>query len=524
MQDFATLDFQKTNTFSKLFTDYINREKAIEPFYGLYPDIDSFKIQIEKKVFPQEKRIILHQALTSQYGAFEMPPKVFENIHALQFDNTYTVTTGHQLNIFTGPLYVIYKIITTIQTCKQLKEKYPDYNFVPVYWMASEDHDFEEISSFNLFGHNYSWETDQKGAVGRFRPQALNELISKLPESVSFFEQAYLDFNTLSQSVRKYMNELFGDEGLVTVDGDDKALKELFKPVIIDDLQNQRASVLVNSTSLSLQELGYKTQINPREINFFYLRGNLRERIVLKQDVYEVINSNFKFDETEMLKEIISFPERFSPNVVFRPLYQETILPNLAYVGGPSEISYWLQLKDMFDSYETQFPILMPRNFALLIPKSLKRRIQRFKFSAEELFLDSSHLRKLYVGRINEYSNLIESDERDVDEAFAKIQSKAEQLDKSLLGFVKAEKSKVFKILDNIGNRLKKAEENQYSTRMRQIDTLKDKLFPNGGLQERHDNFLNFYLNDPKFFNALYKHFDAFDFKFLVICLNGGKE
>ena len=521
MLSVTKVPYEKTNSFSGLFLDYIGKKKALEPFYNRFPDKKSLLEQIGEKSFSQEKRIILHQAITRQYGAFEMKQPVFENIHALQFENTFTITTGHQLNIFTGPLYVIYKIVTVLNACEALKKEYPDYNFVPVYWMASEDHDFEEIRTMNLFGTDYKWETDQKGAVGRFRPQALNELINNLPENVPLFEEAYLDFNTLGQSVRRYMNQLFGDKGLIVLDGDDVSLKEQFKSVILDDLQNQRASVLVNSTSLALQEQNYKTQITPREINFFYLLGNLRERIILKDDSYQVLNSDFKFNEEEMIREIITYPERFSPNVVLRPLYQEMILPNLAYIGGPSEISYWLQLKEMFDQYNVVFPILMPRNFALVIPKNQRRRIQRFKFSDEELFLPIHKLRKLYVSRINEYSNLIESDEGDIDEAFSKIVAKTEQLDKSLIGFIKAEKTKVFKILDNISSKLKKAEEAQYSTRIKQIDGLKDKLFPNGSLQERHDNFLNFYLNDPGFLDLLIETFDPFDYQFNVIGLNG---
>src|SRR5699024_1121789 len=148
-----------------------------------------------------------------QYKGLPIKAPVQENIESLKQANTFTVTTGHQLNIFTGPLYFIYKIITVINTSKVLAKEYPDCRFVPVYWMASEDHDFEEINHFNLFGKTYRWETSQKGPVGRFSTESIQAVLDDLPEKVPLFENAYQEGKTLAAATRHYVHELFGAEG-----------------------------------------------------------------------------------------------------------------------------------------------------------------------------------------------------------------------------------------------------------------------------------------------------------------------
>jgi len=166
--------------------------------------------------------------------------------------------------------------------------------------MASEDHDFAEIASFNLFGKTYQWHTEQKGAVGRMNPAELQAIFDELPEKPALFEEAYLKNNTLSEAVRQYMHQLFGNEGLVCLDADEAALKGIFNEVIKDDLLNNTANKIVHQTSDELNAMGYHTQITPREINFFYLQNGLRERIVKENNIYKVLNSDLTFSETEI--------------------------------------------------------------------------------------------------------------------------------------------------------------------------------------------------------------------------------
>ncbi|PIB36528.1 bacillithiol biosynthesis cysteine-adding enzyme BshC [Reichenbachiella sp. 5M10] len=508
---------QDTQSFSQFFIDYLSNKRELASFYGLRPEIDSFAKQIEKKSFSNAHRKVLCEVLEDQYEGYEVAPALAANLTDLGLPDTYTVTTGHQLNIFTGPLYFIYKIATVVNACRELKAKYPDCNFVPVYWMASEDHDFDEISYFHLFGKKYQWACQDKGGVGRLSTDSLGPLLEELPEKVTLFEQAYRDHGNLADAVRCYVNELFGEDGLVVLDADDDRLKALFAPMIKDDLLRHTANNLVEQTNSDLAELGYKTQIFPREINFFYLDEGVRERIVKVDGQYLVNNTKLSFSETEILALLDSNPEKFSPNVVMRPLYQEVILPNLAYVGGPAEVIYWLQLGKVFDEYDVAFPILLPRNFALYINGASQKKLDKFAWTDEQLFQSVEELQAQYVAAHGSDEVSLSEEYKNLEEVFEQLIQKAEVIDGSLKGFISAEHAKAIKSIDNIGKRLKKSEERKHETELNQIATLKEKLFPSGGLQERHDNFLNFYINNPNFIKELLVALDPFDLQMHVL-------
>ncbi|MGL1887035.1 MAG: bacillithiol biosynthesis cysteine-adding enzyme BshC [Reichenbachiella sp.] len=512
-----SISIEKTNAFSKFFLDYLSGDSKLKAFYGETPDVSSFAAQIEKKKFPTKNREVLCTILKEQYNGYQIAPAVERAFSAMADEKTFTVTTGHQLNIFSGPLYFIYKIVTAINACKELKKQYPEYEFVPVYWMASEDHDFEEISYFNLFGKKYQWECEDKGGVGRLSTASLTSLLDELPEKVELFEKAYRDHGNLADAVRCYVNDLFGEEGLIVIDADDDRLKGLFASVIKDDVLNHTANALVEQSNEALNELGYKPQIFPREINFFYLDEGIRERIVKEEGVYKVNNTEMTFSESEILELIDSNPEKFSPNVVMRPLYEEVILPNLAYIGGPAEMVYWLQLVKVFDNYEVPMPILLPRNFALYINKGTQKKLDKFAWSDEELFKTTSDLQADFVNQHGSSEVSLNGEYDELRKVFDTLAEKAGIVDGSLKGFIAAEHSKAVKSIDNIGKRLKKSEEQKHEVSLTQIAAVKEKLFPKGGLQERHDNLLNFYINNPNFIKELLGSLDAFALKMHVL-------
>ncbi len=507
------LPLSVTGHFPTLFLDYISQKESLRAFYGRFPAIDNFEKQIKDKVFEVSKRQTLVLSLEKQYKGIKIKP----DFNKLLNVNTFTVTTGHQLNIFTGPLYVVYKIVTAINLAKTLKAKYPQYDFVPVYWMATEDHDFEEISSFNLFGKKYNWQTQQQGAVGRMNPRELGGALKILPEKVPVFEKAYLKNNTLSDAVRCYMNDLFGSQGLVCIDGDDSDLKRQFLPIIEDELINQRTFEIVKKTTNDIEALGYHTQISPREINLFYLDDQLRERITESGGEYQVVGSDLKFSKESILKTARANPEKMSPNVVLRPLYQEMILPNLAYIGGPSEVPYWLQLKGIFEHYQVPFPMLMPRNFALYVNEINQKKTEKLGLAIENLFEEDSKLKKQFVAQMSTSTLTLNEEKANFEQLFDTILTKATAIDQSLGGTVNAEKTKLLSSLENLEKRIQKAEERNYESEISQLLGLKNKLFPNGGLQERYDNFLNFYLNDSQFLQKLLDSFDALDYRFNVL-------
>ncbi len=507
--------FEKTSHFSTFFLDYIAQKPTLTDFYGLFPNPENFIEQVKNKSFSSEKRQVLYQTLTRQYA--ETPKMPYLALEMLLQDNTFTITTGHQLCVFTGPLYFHYKIMTAIRTAQHLRKLHPTYNFVPVYWMASEDHDFEEISHVRLFGKKYEWKSESVGgAVGSMNLAGISEMIAEMPEMDSFLAEAYSQSRNLAEATRLIVNELYGNDGLVVIDGNDPELKREFLPLMFRELNEQSSEEIVKKSSVELEKQGYKAQVFPRPINLFYMKDDLRERIEKQGTEYQIVNTNLHFSEREMLSELQNFPERFSPNVILRPLYQELILPNLAYIGGPGELAYWFQLKGVFDYHQIPFPILLPRNFMMLINKNQQNRIQKLGFSIEQLFLPLQSLKNEYVKQNGQIWDGLEQETQRLKEAFEQIIAKVQTVDPTLKAFVEAEKQRLENSLETINKKTSKAEEQKHETAIKQMVNLLASLFPNGNLQEREDNFLNFYLNDPQFLRKLLTNTDPFDFRLAV--------
>jgi len=514
-----SIPFRDAHSFSNFFLDYIEQKDLLKPFYHRFPRAENFKSQIEEKSksFSASNRRVLVQTLTRQYDKLKLSEKVKSNLDSLTDQKTFTVTTGHQLNIFTGPLYFIYKIVTVVNACKKLKETYPDSHFVPVYWMASEDHDYEEIKSFRLYGKKYTWNTDQTGAVGRFGNKDFDQLLKDIPGEIGLFKEAYLKQKTLADAVRYYVNALFSEEGVIVVDADDRDLKKQFAPVISEDIFNSTPARKVEAASKQLEELGYHTQVHARDINFFYLDDKLRSRIEKKGDDFVVLDSTIKFSKSELEDLIKNEPEKFSPNVILRPLYQEMILPNLAYVGGPAEVVYWLQLKGIFNQFNIPFPMLMPRNFALVIDVPTQRKLEKTALEIKDFFEEKNYLFNHWITQNTSHNLSLGNELKVVNELFEKIGNRALALDVTLGPLVGAKAKRAMDSIEVIEKKFLKAEKRKHSDKLRQIEAVKDALFPNGGLQERTDNFLNFYQQDDDFIKKMIHHFDPFDYKFNIL-------
>ena len=508
-----------TKAFSTFFLDYIAQKETLKPFYHRFPLPENFRDQVAEKSkrFPPEHRETLVAELQKQYEHIKPGPSVANQIAALGDAKTFTVVTGHQLNIFTGPLYFLYKIVTVINACAELKTRYPEFNFVPVYWMASEDHDYEEIKYFRLYGKKYIWETSQTGAVGRFNTKGFEKLLHELPGDVSVFREAYTKNKTLADAVRHYVHALFGDKGLVVVDADNHNLKKLFTPVMEDDIFRHTTLKLVDETNKGLEARGYETQVFCRDVNFFYMDKGLRERLEKRNDQFHVVDTGLHFTGEELKKIIRDEPSKLSPNVILRPLYQEWILPNLAYVGGPAENVYWLQLKSVFDHYRIPFPMLMPRNFAVVIDHTVQRKLDKTGMELDQFFEDKHHLFTQWTRKNSNKDLTVEKEGEAIRAIYRQLKERAESIDKTLGPFTAAEETRAMNALQKLERKMLRAEKRHHSDKLGQIESVKDSLFPNGSLQERVDNFLNFYQRDKAFIDRLIRYFDPFDYQFNVL-------
>jgi len=512
-------------------TAYATAHPKLRPFYKYEVKLDAFAQVIADKKAEATNRAVLVEVLQEQYHDFPESAAVQANIEALHSENTFTVTTAHQPSLFTGPLYFIYKIISTINLAKQLRERYSDYQFVPIFITGGEDHDFEEINHLHMFGNRIDWENEESGAVGAMQTASLTETFAALKDILGDSERAeelyqkvidcYQKHDTYSKATRAFVHEWFKEDGLVIIDMNEAKLKQLFIPYAKEELLHQPSNALVESAIEQLTEAGFSAQATPRAINLFYLRDQLRERIVQEDGVYKVLNTDYQFSEAEIVEELEQHPERFSPNVVMRPIYQEIVLPNLAYVGGGGELAYWLERKSQFGHFKVNFPMLIRRNSVLWIDKGNAKRMGKVELSVPELFKDVELLVKEYVRDNTQNELSLKSEKEQVQKIFDKVLEKAEEIDKTMVKPTLAEQQKVLNSLDNLEGKLLRAEKNRHDIAINQIRSLKDRLFPEQGLQERYENFMAFYLRyGNEFFDVLKANLDPLDVRFVVILDN----
>lgn len=523
-----TINLKDTNYFSSLMLDYIEQKEQLQPFYNRFPTADNFILQAEDKLKNYTHRSTLVNALTEQLKNLDLSKKQKKNLELLQLNNTVTITTGHQLNLFTGPIFFFYKILQVIKQAKELNKRQSKINFVPVFWMATEDHDFDEINHFRFGDRIIHWEKEHGGPVGRLTTDGLEDVfksfLSILPNGIkkdklkSLIDSSYLTENTLTEATRRLVHLLFKDYGLIILDGDDKNLKKEMIPAFEKELTMQTSYEAVIPQSEKLLQLGYNVQVNPREINLFYISNPLsRERIVCENDKFFVLNTSLTFTKEEILDELKNSPEKFSPNVILRPLYQETILPNVAYIGGGGELAYWLELKEMFKAFDVDFPLLVLRNSMLIRTKKQADKQLALNLREEDLFTSS---REIIKNDVIENSDLLEKLpelEQQLQHIFNQLESLANQTDQSFANMVQAQRTKQLKGFDKLNKRLVKAEIRKDEERRLRIENLLTDLTQEKGLQERVRNFSDFdYIDVDQFTEAIYNNIKPFEFNFIL--------
>lgn len=514
--------------FSKRDVHYVTENPSLRPFYKYTPNLDSFSDVIIDKSKESIPRQLLVDVLMEQYSHFDLNQKVKENIDALLNVNTFTIITAHQPSLFTGPLYYIYKIITTINLVKSLNEKYPKYKFVPVFISGAEDHDFEEINHFHIFGQTIEWSNNEDGATGMMKTDGLLDILQQLEDLIGDNANAQHLFKLIQKTHTKnklygmasleLTHELFKHLGLIVLNMNHKDLKRNFIPYIKDEILNQVSAPLISSEIEKIKKAGYKAQAPPRPINFFYMIDQIRSMITLEDNIYKVKNSEIQFSKDEIIQEIENHPERFSPNVIMRPIFQESILPNLGYVGGGGELAYWMERQPQFEHFGLNFPMLIRRNSALWVNKTMKKKMDKLGLTITETFQINDIFIKEFIKKNSKNEVSVDQELKEIQNIIQKLANKAEKIDPTLKPFVLGNSKSIEKTLEKIGSRMMKAEKTKMDVQIKQIENINEKLYPKNGLQERYDNFIDYYMRyGDSYFEVLQNSFEPLIQEMIII-------
>ncbi|MTB52148.1 bacillithiol biosynthesis cysteine-adding enzyme BshC [Lewinella sp. W8] len=522
------IPFPEVPQFSQRDVAYSIGKEDLRPFYQYPVTRDAFgEVMADKAKDPIDRDLLVRELL-AQYAEIPDSDRAQAQVQSLANGNTFTVITAHQPALFTGPLYFIYKICSAINLARTLNAAYPDHHVVPVFITGGEDHDFEEINHARIFGNKLVWENDAAGAVGAMSTDTLAPVLAELKDILGTretaaaiyakIEAAYTNYSTYGRASVALVHSLFADTELVVADMARPAFKQAFRPHMEREIFEQVSQPLIESAQAELESLGYSGQAHAREINLFYLTPNRRDRIVLEGDTYSVLDTDITFSSEALRKELHEHPERFSPNVVMRPLFQEAIFPNLAYIGGGGELAYWLERKSQFAAFGLNFPMLIRRNSVLWIDGGSQKKLDKLSLDYRELFREADLIIRDYVEQQSDNELSLAGELDQLENIFQQIAEKAREIDPTLEKAVLGEHVRQAKAIENLEGRLRRTEKQRFDTAMNQIRGLRDKLFPDNSLQERKDNFLNVYLQEgPEMIPQLIEALDPLEKGMVVI-------
>ena len=493
------IPFSSTHVFSKLINDYLEGKGTALDFVQYAPNLEGYRAAIEGRKKHPINRGLLFDVLTKQYANLPQENAVNNQIALLKKDNTFVVTTAHQPNLFTGPLYFFYKIIHAIQLAASLKAAFPECNFVPVYYMGSEDADLDEVGSFNLDQTKCQWVTKQSGAIGRMQvDDALLILLKQLEsywtilpqgqKALEILKEAYQKGKTISEATLSFVHAFFGAKGLLVLQPDDAALKAAFIPVMEKELLTGFSHQAIQPTIAALSK-DYHVQSEGRSINLFYLKDNLRARIEKQGDQYIVVDSAIQFTEAEIIAELHQYPERFSPNVILRGVYQETILPGVVFVGGGGELAYWMELKNVFDQVDVHYPLLQLRNSFLLMRQKQAEQWEAMQFEEQDLFKPILDLEIAYVKKHASQVLDLQDQLNQLSSLYTNIKNQVVQVDASLGAHTENLAKQANAKLVALEKKMLRAERRKQTVAIQRIHRIKKELFPQDNLQEREAHF-----------------------------------
>lgn len=491
------IPYSDTRTVAPLVQAYLNDDAALRGHYRHRPDEQGLHAAAQRTFDPAARQVLV-EVLRDQYAGIPDTAAVRANIDLLARPDALTITTGHQLVLFGGPLYVPFKVLNVIRLAREQSERL-QRPVLPVFWMATEDHDRAEVDHTYFRGQRIQWPGASGGAVGRLPLHGIEAVVDQAVRALGegthatrcaeLIRSCYRPDRTLAEAMRLLMHGLFGAQGLLILDGDDPRLKRLFIPVMREELLNQVAERTVRYANERLPE-GHEGQAHARPINLFHLCPGHRRRIVEEEGRYRVLDGGPSWSADELLAELEARPADFSPNVLLRPVYQETVLPNMAYIGGAGELAYWLQLGWLFQALQVPLPAVLLRTSAAFLPAKRWRQWQELGLDAPSLFEDPAALRRAVAVSSVDHRTDLSAERAELHAFYQRLHAVAIAADPTLRGAVDAREASAQQGIERLERSLLRAARRRSEAQLARLDAALEALRPGGGLQERRENIL----------------------------------
>lgn len=528
---------------SKLFLDYLYQFEKVSRFYSRNPyDKESYSKAFEEIASNRRvSRSTLESLIRNQYSGKNCSAKTQKNIELLAKDSTLTIVTGQQLGILGGPLYTFYKIVTTIKLANHLSERFDSYNFVPVFWLEGDDHDFNEVRNITIIDNSNELKKISYGeekpedeinpSVGQINlDDKINSFLVELeqhlrhteftPELMKQLKYFYTSGKKFKESFAELIHSFFDQHGLIIFDPQDIEVKNHLRPVYKKELLEYRIrSEESISVSAELDE-SYHAQVKIKPINLFMNYENGRHSLEPDDEDFKLKRKRKRFTKDELLNLVETTPQIFSPNVLFRPICQDYILPTAFYVGGPSEIAYFAQVMPLYNFFAIPPPFIYPRSSATILEKGLSNALDKYSLQIKEIFATPETVKEKILKSIDEiqFDDFFISAVKDTELIFDMLKEKLFSVDKTTSDSVQRYRDKSINNIEELKAKSLQAQKKKYEVSLKQIDKLISILFPHENLQERELNFIYFANKyGPDFFKKIFDELSINKFEHQII-------
>lgn len=516
------IQFSKLPGFNDFFLDYIGDYNSVKDFFNYnFTDKESiFKSIIDKEGNYLNKNLFTRNELADilmiQNKFFNASDAAIGNIELLRNDNTFAIVTGQQTGILSGNLYTVIKAINAYQLSRKFSEYFPDYNFVPVFWLESDDHDFLEVNNINIFSKEnnlskieyYQNGIPQEKYLNPINSVVFDDFIEKfktdLKENIlntdftewifDFINRSYKPGISFPIAFARFINYLIGDLGIVFCNPADKEIKKLLIPVFEKELNTYPETCERVIETSALIEQKYEPQVKPQPINIFYVHNNNRYLIEPRPDnIFALKNSRQRFEKGQLIEQLYSTPENFSGNVILRPVCQDYLLPTVAYVGGPSEVAYFGQYKSVYEFFDVNMPVIYPRVSVTLLENRVANFMNKNSLTIEEFFDEKKIIAKL-MNRINELKveDLFNNLKDELNGLYYSFSIDLEKIDKNLVNTFKNKNDKYIESLEFLKSKFIESQAQQNEASISKLKSAIQKIYPDETLQERYVNIIYF--------------------------------